>query len=407
MNLCGISLRHSLPKLASVLRATVAVTVVVGGSILSAACSITREQFFFDPAEAPSLKYGNEIYSPEDVVANTPKIDILAINDEMREFVRINTQDSSNAKTRLMSLHWAIKSPGNLGMQYDPFADGDAASTFRRGTANCLSYAHMFVSLAREAGLNAQYQWMEVRPEWHRIGERVAVRLHVNVQVKMRDGSEFMVDIDPLNRSQVAGSKLITDEEALGLYYNNLAMLSLTEERPVYAWKQLIRGLNVAPTMSHLWVNLGAIYRLTGQYREAEQAYFRALDFDAGDRSAMNNLVVLYELEGRQQEQEYWLDRLHRYRDLNPYYHANLGELALNQEDWTTAAKHFARAHRLHPDDSQIIYNMGLAEHHRGNDERALELITEAIKVSAVTVEKERYRIQLRAIEQSIEAAAL
>ncbi|MEO0437058.1 MAG: tetratricopeptide repeat protein [Pseudomonadota bacterium] len=403
MNLFGISSGLSSQALATSLKAS----VILCGCILSQACSVTQERFVFDPAEVPSLKYDNEIYSPEEVLANTPDIDILAINDEMREFVRIHTRESSNSKTRLMSLHWAIKSPGNLGMQYDPFADGDAVSTFRRGTANCLSYAHMFVSLAREAGLNAQYQWMEVRPEWHRIGERVAVRLHVNVQVKMRDGSEFMVDIDPLNRSQIAGSKLISDEEALGLYYNNLAMLALTEERPVYAWKQLIRGLKAAPTMSHLWVNMGAIFRLTGQYREAEQAYFQALNFDAGDRSAMNNLVVLYELEGRQQEQEYWLDRLRRYRDLNPYYHANLGELALNQEDWTSAAKHFARAHRLHPADSQIIYNRGLVEHHRGNDERALELITEAIKSAALTVEKERYRIQLQAIEQSIEAAAL
>ena len=42
----------------------------------------------------------------------------------------------------------------------------------------------------------------------------------------------------------------------------------------------------------------------------------------------MNNLAVLFELEGRPEEQAYWERQLARYRDANPYYHAWLGDEA-------------------------------------------------------------------------------
>lgn len=373
-------------------------------AVLLGACSVApgRE---FSSTDVPPLKLDGRLYTFEDAQA-LPAHDVLAINDEMREFVDTYTRNSSNPQNRLMALHWAIKSPGNLAIQYDPFADGDARTVFRRGSANCLSYAHLFVALAREAGLDASYQWIEIRPEWQRLGERVAVRLHVNVQVEMRDGSDFIVDIDPLNRMEVAGARLLSDEEGLALHYSNLAMQSLADDNPAGAWLNLVRGLAVAPEFSHLWVNLGAIYRYTGQYAEAEQAYFRALDVDRGDRSAMNNLLVLYEAQGRYPEQEYWLDRLSHYRKLNPYYHAGLGDEAMAAGDWEAAYQHYSRARRIQPDDSQLTYSLGLAEYKRGNDRRAAKLIRKAIDLSAFQVEKDRYRVQLRTIREH-QAASL
>lgn len=378
---------------------TVTIAAVLG------ACASTPD-WAFDVRDVPPLKLDGRIYSydPDDADLHDPQI--LLVTQEMRDFVKLYTGDANNSHNKLMALHRAIKGQGALGMQYDPFADGTARAAFVRGSANCLSYAHMFTALAREAGLNAQYQWMEVRPEWHRMGDRVAVRLHVNVQVKMRDSTEYMVDIDPLSRSEVAGARLMSDEEGLALHYNNLAMNALSVDRPVQAWQQLVRGLEEAPGLSQLWVNLGAIYRYAGQYAEAEQAYFHALEVDNSDRSAMNNLVVLYELQGRNKEQNYWEDRLERYRNLNPYYHASLGDLAMEEEDWDAAYAHYDRATDMQPDDGLLIYSQGLAAHELGNDDEAERLIARAIEKAAFQVEKQRYRVQLRMIKEQ-QAAAL
>lgn len=391
-------MRIAKSSFVSVLGTLFAVTVLGG-------CA-SMPDWAFDIRDVPPLKLDGRIYSYDPDSTDLHDPDVLMVSQEMRDFVQRYTKDANNPHNKLMALHRAIKGQGALGIQYDPFADGTARSTFARGSANCLSYAHLFTALAREAGLNAQYQWMEVRPEWHRMGERVAVRLHVNVQVKMRDSTEYMVDIDPLNRSEVAGARLMSDEEGLALYYNNLAMNALAADRPVFAWQQLVRGIDEAPGLSQLWVNLGAIYRYAGQYAEAEQAYFHALEIDNSDRSAMNNLVVLYELQGRDNEQNYWEDRLERYRSLNPYYHASLGDVAMEEQDWDGAYKHYKKATAMQPDDGLLVYSQGLAAHELGNDDEAKRLITRAIERASFQVEKQRYRVQLKIIREE-QAAAL
>jgi Flp pilus assembly protein TadD len=346
------------------------------------------------------LMYEGRITTFEDALALVEDEDLLAVNDAMRAFVSEYTDGIHNQRSRLLALHTAVKSPGGLDLEYDPFADGSAADAFARGTANCLSYANLFVALAREAGLDARYQWMEIRPEWQRLGDRVAVRLHVNVTVKTRDGDEYMIDIDPLRRNEVAGSRVLSDRDAKALYYSNVAMQSFAEGRLEEGWMQTVRALELSPDQSHLWVNLGAIYRQAEQYAEAEQAYFRALAVDRADRSAMNNLVVLYGFTGRHDEEAYWEDRMRRYRDRNPYYHSNLGDVAGEQGNWDLAFEHYTRAVELHPDDSELIYALGVIEHQRGNYDEATALIEQAIDKANFAVDEQNYRIHLRAIEK-------
>ena len=149
-------------------------------------------------ADLSPLVLQDRVITMADVEAADPTPDLLAIDDAMRDFVATYAGKNNSQRQRLLNLHQAVKSPAILDLQYDPFAEGGARETFHRGSANCLSYANMFVALAREAGLDAKYQWLEVRPQWSRMGERVAVRLHVNVVVKNSQEDTFMVDIDPL-----------------------------------------------------------------------------------------------------------------------------------------------------------------------------------------------------------------
>jgi len=370
---------------------------------LLAACAGTGGQGF-RRVDVPPLQLDGELLTVEEAL-QTPPPDVLGLSPEMRAFVREHTEHINSPRGRLMALHRAVRDPDGLDVRYDPFADGDAATTFARGTANCLSFANMFIALAREAGVEASYQWMEVRPEWQRIGERVAVRLHVNVQARMRDSSEFMIDIDPLRRSEVAGTRLMTDAEGRALHHNNLAMMALADERPREAWLELVQGLRAAPRISQLWVNLGAIYRYAGQDEEAERAYFRALDIDQTDRSAMNNLVVLYEQLGRHAERDYWQDRMHRYRDRNPYYHASLGDVAMGEKRWTEARDHYQRARDLHPKDGQLVYSLGLAEYQCGNLDTAEALIERAVEMASFPRERERYQVALRNLRKEQRAA--
>ena len=297
-------------------------------------------------AELTPLQLPDEQLSIADVEQQVTTPDLLATDPAMREFVARYTGGVTSDRQRLLMLHRAVTGQGSLGLEYDPLAGGDAREVFYRGSANCLSYASLFVALAREAGLDASYQWLEMRPQWTRLGERVMLRLHVNVSVDLPQGERYMADIDPLPSRDIAGTRPISDQDAQALYHSNIAMQALAVGNTRTAWLQGVRALQLSPAMSHLWTNLGAVYRAAGQHREAESSYLYALALDPWDRSAMNNLVVLYGLEGRQEQRDYWEQRVVRYREANPYYHAWRGDMALEEGNWRQTVAHYGEALR-------------------------------------------------------------
>lgn len=333
-----------------------------------------------------------------DVAERVSTPDLLALDEPMRDFVHRYTGDVAGKRARLVTLHRAIKGAATLGMRYDPEAGGSARDAFHRGTANCLAYASLFVALAREAGLDARYQWLEVSPRWMRDGDRVAVRLHVNVLVKLGRGGQFMVDIDPLEPRDIAGSRQMSDTDALALYLSNSAMNALARGRTEAAWLQSVRALELSPGTAHLWVNLGVVYRFNGQYAEAERSYRTALQLDAEEYSAMNNLAVLFEAQGRSEEQRYWERELARYRDANPYYHAWLGDEAAASGEWRLAVSNYERALALAPGDSRLLSALGRGYQQLGQPRVATGFVQRAIEAAPTYADNAAYRLQLESL---------
>jgi Flp pilus assembly protein TadD len=327
--------------------------------------------------------------------------EMLTLDQPMREFVALYTADLSSKRAKLMSLHRAVRGAGTLGIEYEPFAEGTAQEVFHRGSANCLSYANLFVALAREAGLQASYQWQEVRPQWSRVSDQVQIGLHVNVVVRLPGGKSFMVDIDPLPSSDISGSQALTDADARALYYNNIAMDALAREDLESAWYNVVRALQLSPNMSHFWVNLGALYRNAGQHREAEQSYLQALDLDFREYSAMTNLAVLYKIEGREQDHQYWLAKARYHRQSNPYYHAWQGDEAATQGEWQAALQHYNRAVALLPRDSQLHYVRGMIFYQLNDLDDAVVNLQEAIELATLVSDKAFYQLQLEEVRRA------
>ena len=351
-------------------------------------------------AQITPLNYAGSTIDVSDIdfLASTPEL--LELDDEMRKFVETYTGHLNHDRQRMVQLHQSIKSDAILNISYAPDAEGGASDVFHRGTANCLSYANLFVALAREADLNAKYQWVRVRPQWTRVGERVAVRLHVNVVVKLRSGVEYVVDIEPLTAAERTKTRVLSDNDAFALYHNNIAMDALARSELDQAWAHNVRALYMSPKMALLWVNLGAIYRLAGQHEEAERSYLYALQLKPGDRSAMNNLVVLYDLEGREADSKYWSDRVARYRLSNPYYHAWLGDKAGEADDWSQALMHYTDALRLEPEEARLQYEMGVIHYKLRDLEEAARYMAMAIKSATLRTDIDDYQKQLDAVRR-------
>lgn len=156
--------------------------------LLLTACASQRPQA---PAISsfPALQTSTGEVSVPTALASASTPDLLGLSAQMRDFADRYVNFGSQ-RQRLLTLHSSLLSPGLVDIRYDPAADGTAAEAFARSTANCLSYAHLFVAMARYVGLDARYLDVSLRPEWARHGDRVALQQHINVVVKLRSGED-------------------------------------------------------------------------------------------------------------------------------------------------------------------------------------------------------------------------
>tara|TARA_R110002110_G_scaffold106847_6_gene267659 strand:- start:4716 stop:5429 length:714 start_codon:yes stop_codon:yes gene_type:complete len=225
--------------------------------------------------------------------------------------------------------------------------------------------------------------------------------------VRMPHGEQFMVDIDPLQARDIAASRLLADREAAALHHNNLAMAALAAGSLPDAWMQVVNALRQSPELPLLWVNLGAIYRQTGQLEAVEWALLQALERDSGERSAMNNLALLYDETGRISERDAWLARIQRYRERNPYYLAWRGDLAGESGDWDEALLQYRKALALQPGDSALLAATGVIHFKLQQYGAAERFLQQAIDAASLSSERREYAAQLERVRQGRRAGGV
>lgn len=346
------------------------------------------------------LRVGEQHLRVDQVNHRPSSAEVLALDDDMRAFVAKYGSQKLGRRERLLSLHEALRNPAMLPITYDADANGTAAEVFHSGRANCLSYAHLFVALTRAAGLQTQYHWMDVRPRWNRLGDHLAVELHVNILIHLSAREKLVADIDPLQPWQLTGSKKLSDTDALALHHNNIAMAALIDNDLESAWVNLLDALRLNPRISFLWSNLGALYRHSGQLKAAENSYLKALQLDAANHSAMYNLALVFGELGLTAKQAYWQGRIAKYQAGNPFYHAYLGDLAAGQGDLAAAINHYSTAVALQPGNSALLYSAASVYLKIGNLHAAERFFASAMESAALASDKAVYAAKLQDVRQ-------
>lgn len=351
-----------------------------------------------DPMLLPAFQTQGIEISLKEASGLAENIDLLAISPEMMSFAERHTADARTGRQRLMMLHQSLRARGLIDLEYNPGANGSAAQIFTEGSANCLSYASLFIALARHLGLRAKYQMVSTRPQWNRVGDRLTMAMHVNATVTLRSGERFEIDIEPLQRSRVVGTQVLSDSVAKAHYYNNVGMEHFFAGNRDRAFINMARALKLAPQLDYLWANIGALYRDNNQYRAAELSYQAALKINPEFSTAMNNLVVLYLLEGEEDKAQYYSEQIERHRLRNPYYHFQQAQIAEHSGDYEKAIIHLRDAIRRKNSDGEFYYLLSRIYFKTNRREKSLENIKLAIDNSTILSQQRRYRDYLQHI---------
>ena len=275
------------------------------------------------------------------------EVDPLFINDEIKELLDrlIDVGDSSTV--RVAKIQALLYEENYLNLRYDDSRTHTAVEAFETRQGNCLSAMNLYIAMARYAGIDAQFQTVEVRPEWDKRGSLLVLSRHINATGNLGYKRKYVVDFTPEIQLQQLTARTVSDLYARALYFNNLGVEALVAEDLDTALTYFKNALYLESDLSIAWNNIGAAYNRLGNREFAEYSYQMAFLAEGDNATAVNNLAKHYRSTGELELASRYEDAIQRFNDRNPYYHFARGQLALEAEDLEGARVSFQSAMRL------------------------------------------------------------
>jgi tetratricopeptide (TPR) repeat protein len=315
--------------------------------------------------------FGEEVSSDE-----LPDVDILALSEDMALFLQEEVGDSRIGNVRFRRMFNGLTKNGYFETAYRIGTTNTAAETFSDKSGNCLSYTSMFIALAREVGLNATFQIVEVPPTWDADSGFLIRYTHINVLMRglmfnRSYGSEFSVDFNDVLPDPEYDRYEITDAEAASLFYGNrsVVLFRAGDHRPAFVL--LKKALELSPDNADLWINLGAFYAKLSVHDHAIKAYQMALYADPYNQSALSGLSRTYEFVGATELANQYAMQVRRYRQNNPYYHYAIAQAEYENARYQKALVAINAALDLKFRNGRFHFLKGLTQRKLGEEQEA------------------------------------
>lgn len=270
-------------------------------------------------------------------------IDVLALSPEMEEFLTPEMREGKLTYSRFYRLMKGLSKGDYFNNNYRVDGTFSAAETFAARKGNCLGYTNMLIALAREAGIDAEYQLVESNPVWNVQAGYLVRSNHINVLIKglSRPGmgdTEITVDFNLVGPDPaMSTARIISDAHALSLFHANIAVDEMHAGNFERAFAETKTAALLAPHNNVVWNNLAVLYSRMGKPEVAEQVYRVALQLNPDDMTAWAGLVVVLHAQGRQDEAKQYEARVAKYQQNNPVFHYAMAQDAFSTSNYDAA----------------------------------------------------------------------
>ena len=321
-------------------------------------------------------------------------IDLLEMTPEMVAFVDSYMDGAQNRHARMKRLVYAIIGDGNFQLVYDG-KTRTAHETFRDARGNCLSFTNLFIAMARYLEIHAEYQEVDVPPDWSLAGESFLFSQHVNVLVDLGVGFQRVVDFNMYDFRITYDRRTISDKRARAHYFNNIGVDHMLEGDTALAYANFRQALVEESLFSPAWINMGVLHRRENYPNYAEAAYRQALEIYRFNLIAMSNLANLYEEEGKEELAEQYLARVRLHRMRNPYYRYQLANSAFIDGVYKSAIKNLKYAIKKNEEEDSFYFLLSLSYLMSGEKEEAQRWMKKAEEVASRSENQQKYSRKL------------
>ncbi len=369
-----------------------ALVLLAGVSMLSACITLPGQQADFDP----QLINGERAFGEEVLLSEAGDAQLTELSPDMKVYLHNTVGDTKLAVSKFRRLFAGLNDDGYFSSAYDANKTFNAADTFANKAGNCLSYTAMFVSMARAAGMDARFQIVKVPPTWDADSGYLIRYTHINVLVSgvrmdKLGGGDFTVDFNAVHPEPEYTRRIVSDRYAESLFHANRSVTALRQGNDRLGLAHLRAAIELEPNNPDMWINLGAFYGKLDNFQAAIDAYSIALDLDYGNKSAYSGLARAYSGIGDQEMAGFYLAKVKRYRDKNPYYHFALAQAEYEDSDYSGALSAINVAIDLKRRNGRFYFMKGLTQQKLGDFDSARKSFKRAERYGHYRDLKRRY----------------
>ncbi|MCH2189554.1 MAG: hypothetical protein MK188_01335 [Gammaproteobacteria bacterium] len=310
-------------------------------------------------------------------------------------------KEDENYVTDLLGYWVADKSIG-LGIEYDISANLTPQEVIEKRRANCLSYTILIIRIAKELGLDFQYNSVTIPSTWGMTeNNTVLFYQHVNA-VYRSQGQHKVFDLAASEYDPTLPQQPISEYAAIAMLKSNLAIDYLDQNDLTKSLDHAKMAASLDPKNPNLWANLATISKRSGNTLAAEHYFIAALELDHYNRTATKGLELLYRSQGRLNLASRLSKRARQARLRNPYYHFNNAQSEFTKEDYAKSRQYLNRAIRLYDKDPRFFELRSRVRLMERNYKLALKDMKKAFELSRTAEQRGRYNAKLNGVSNKV-----
>lgn len=330
----------------------------------------------------------------EEGIYNDVDVDVLAINQEIKDILDREIRPIRSKTHRAVQLHTLMFASDKWDINYSSDRTYTAQQTFDLRLGNCMSMAALYVASARYVGLPARFQSVKVAPTFTKKLDYFLVPGHMNALVRLPRETINIEFLQTFFETDIKGAKkrVVSDKKAFAEYHNNIGMELIESDHYALAEKHLKKAVEYAPKLDFLWSNYGVIKKHNGDLKSAETMYKKALSLNKRNLSALTNLYILLKISGRKDEALKISKKVTRYNKKNPYYLVKIAEHSLNNKKYDEALSTINKAIRVDKNIPQFYHVKAKVLYAKGDHKAALGALEKAKEVSENKKDKQQFQ---------------
>lgn len=335
---------------------------------------------------------------------------VFAVSKEMKDYLANDVGMPSGPKGRQRALAHALRSNGNLRLEYDAEFTRNAAEAFASRSGNCLSLVIMTAALAKQMGIRVSYHNVRADETWSRQGDLYFSIGHVNVTLggkpptigtRIDDGEQLTVDFLPVRDLGGLLWRVVEENTIIAMYMNNRAAEELATGNLDDAYWYAREAIRHDPEYITLYNTLGVIYLRGGHLARAHEVLAYGLRIDTRNTNLMSNMVAVLAKQGRVEESRDLERRVAQIDPDPPFAWFNRGLAAMKAGNYRAARDLFAKEVDRAPYYHEFHFWMAMALVNLGETQQAREQLALAMENSTTRKDHQIYATKLERIKAS------